>query len=71
MIPKVKEWIIRVEADDGLHSYRVLAPTRLLAVLNLRHEACLAHRGKWSIVSASVSRNPVGTHEMVAYEGRS
>lgn len=33
MIPKVREWRIRT----GLGRYNVLAPTRQLALLNLRH----------------------------------
>jgi len=48
MIPAVKVW--RVKVDNGT-IYRVYAPTRLLAIMNLRD------RGEWSpVVFCSVER---------------
>ena len=66
-IPKVKEWIVRCEAphyapDVHPAKYRVLAPTRLLAILNLRDAGIFD-----PVRSATVARKPVGTDVIVAY----
>jgi len=60
MIPKTREWKITME--DG-RVFRVLAPTRQLAILNLRAEGF----NTWGpIKSVGVARKPVGTHTMVS-----
>ncbi len=50
MIPVVKTWIIKT--DDGAQ-YEVMAPTRVLAVLNFRSEGYTD-----SISSCDVARKP-------------
>jgi hypothetical protein len=62
-IPRVREWKITVEggADGRRHTFCVLAPTRRLALLNLRHV------GIWGpLVSIGAARNEIGQRELVA-----
>jgi hypothetical protein len=71
-IPAVREWIIRARmlADDmssptgsrlRLVTFRVLAPTKLLARLNLRAERwSTGVPGIMSVDSIAVARKPIG-----------
>ena len=59
MIPKVREWKITLE--DG-RIFRVLAPTRRLAILNLRADP----RNWGSIVSVGAYRYQSGTSQLVS-----
>jgi len=56
-IPSVKEWIVTLESGAKL---RVLAPTRTLALLNLRAETFAP------VKSIGLARHTVGTHRMVS-----
>jgi hypothetical protein len=58
MIPKVKEW--KVTLADGRGAFRVLAPTKQLARLNLRAEGCW-----YPIQSIGVVRRPIGQDQVV------
>ncbi len=60
-IPRVREYLIRV----GETRYRVLAPTRTLAILNLR-----AHYPTWGfpIHSCNAARREIGQTETVVEE---
>jgi len=72
-IPKVKEWRITMAIDpqpegcvnvaDHSRVYRVLAPTRKLAVMNLRSEGIYG-----AVCSVGVYRKQVGQTELVAWD---
>ena len=61
-IPKVREW--KVTTYAGL-VYRVLAPTRTLAVMNLRSEGIY-----YAVKTVGVYREQVGQTALVQKESR-
>jgi len=63
-IPTVKEWIVTLATGTKL---RVLAPTRRLAMLNVRFEGG-AHAWQ-DIEKIGVVRKPVGQRELITVEG--
>jgi len=64
-IPKVREWMITMHSGDR---FKVLAPTRKLAILNLRFESFrrdIGANGWGPIKSVGAIRNQTGTHVSV------
>jgi hypothetical protein len=62
-IPRVREYLIKTTNGQ---TFRVLAPTRQLALLNLRHDS-----GVWfwgPIKSVAAARKPVGQRVSVVEE---
>jgi len=68
---RVREWIIRTKWGADLRStrWRVLAPSRTLAILNLRANPDETNGTFAPLVSCGVSRKPKGLRVLVSKEG--